>query len=286
MSKFNRTAQLQIRLKSRNNVQIGLLDIRNLRISFQVTKTLSTSVNKASVQVYNISKDKRNKLKDFGDEISLFAGYTEETGSQLLFIGDTTKTTHLFEQPNIITSLLAGDGERIINNTIIQVSFSENTPARDVILGIAQKINVNVSFFAETPNVIYRKGFQASKMAKDILDDVTKNLGLTWSIQNRNLQILEDDGSTNKPPAVISQDTGLIGVPERFSNRRRDLYRAAPKQGWKIKTLLRPDILPGTKMRVVSPKVDLDEVLFVDTVKHTGDTYGENWQSDWELIRI
>lgn len=286
MTKFDRVANLDIRLFSKNNEFVGTVKIQNLRIAFQITKSLSWSTNTASVQVYNLSKDKRNKLKDYGDEISLFAGYSQDSGAQLLFIGDTTKVTHLFEQPEIITSLDAGDGERVLNNRLIDISFGSGTPARTVINGIAQKMGVNISFFAPTPNVVYQKGYQDAGMAKDILDRATKSLGLTWSVQNKNLIILEENGSTTKPPAIISQNTGMVGVPQRYTYKRRDLFRAGPKQGWKVKTLLRPDILPGDRVRVISNQVNLDEVLFVDSVKHTGDTWGSSWVSDWELIRI
>lgn len=287
MTKFNRVANLDIRLtNSTFTGYIGSLNISNLRIAFQILKSLSWSTNTASIQIYNISPSKRAQIKDYGDEVTINAGYSEDTGAQLLFVGDTTKVTHIFDQPDIITSLQCGDGERILNQKLISVSYAERISARTVIEQIAEKMGVNVAFFAPSSDLVYEQGFQGTDLAKNVLDKVTKYLGLTWSIQNKNLYILQENGSTTKPPAVISQNTGMIGVPERYTYKRRDLFRAGPKQGYKVKTLLRPEILPGDKVNIISQQINLDDVFFVDSVVHKGDTYGSVWESEWECIRI
>lgn len=287
MTKFNRIAKVEVRLRSLDNAFIGKVDITNLRIAFQVNKTLSWGTNTSSVQIYNMNQDKRNKIKNFGDEVSLFAGYKEDTGLNLVFIGDTTKVSHMHDFPNVISDFVSGEGERILNFQRILISFSEGTPARKVLRGIAQRLGVTISYFPNTPNLVYKKGFQANDMAKNVLDKVCKYLGLSWSIQNKSLQLLEDrEGTTDEPPVVFSQNTGLIGVPQRFSYRMRSLYAIGPREGWKAKTLLRPDVLPGSKVRLISEKTSTDELLLVRSVKHTGDTHGQPWESEWELSRI
>jgi len=147
-------------------------------------------------------------------------------------------------------------------------------------------MGVTIAFFAPSDDLVYEQGFQGDGLAKNILDKAVKFLKLNWSIQNKNLYILKDGGSTTKPPAVISQNSGMVGVPERYTYKRRDLFRAGPKQGYKVKTLLRPDILPGDKVRIISQQIDLDDVFFVDSAKHSGDTFGSAWTSQWEVIRV
>lgn len=287
MTKFNRVAELDVRLTNSDfSGYIGSLNIKNLRIAFQIIKSLSWSTNTASIQIYNLSSEKRAKLKDYGDEVTLYAGYTEESGAQLLFVGDTTRVSHLFEQPEIITSFECGDGERVLNQRLISVSFAERVPARTVAQQIADKMGVNIAFFGQSSNLVYEQGFQFTGLAKDALDKVTKYLGLTWSIQNKNLFLIQDNGSTTKPPAIISQNTGMVGVPQRYTYKRLDLWKGGPKQGYKVKTLLRPEILPGDRVRLISDQIDVDELFYVDSVKHTGDTWGQSWISDWELVGL
>jgi len=288
VSKFDRVAELKIRFNS-GKPNFNLLDtitIRNLRIAFQVTKSLSWSTNQASIQVYNLSPEKRAKIKDYADEIRLSAGYAEETGVQLLFIGDSTQASHLYENPDIITSIQCGDGERILNQRTISVSYGERVSARTVIQNVADQVGFNIGYFAPSADVVYKNGFQDLNLAKNIIDKATKKLGLTWSVQNGNLYILPFQGSTQKTPAIISQNTGMISTPQRYTYKRLDLWRAGPKQGYKVKTLLRPEILPGDKVRLVSQRIDVDQIFFVDAVKHVGDTWGESWYSDWELVEL
>lgn len=286
MTRFDRKAEVDIRLFSRNNQPTGRMNIQNLKIAFQITKNQGWATNSASVQVYNLSEQKRAQLNDFGDEIRLSAGYAKESGTQLLFIGDSTRVTHTFTQPEIITSIESGDGEKILNARLIRISFSERVSARQIIIEIARQVGININFFANVGEFQYKNGYSDAGFLKDVLNNITEFMGLTWSIQNLNLQILEKGRPTTKPPILLDQTNGLINVPERLTWRRRDLFRAGPKQGWRIRTTLRPDILPGQTINLRSKKLNLNENFVVDKIKHNGDTFGNNWESQMELIGL
>jgi len=286
MTLFNRKATVNIILYNNTVSPVGSLNIENLRISFQIIKSTSWSTNTCSLQIYNLKKDVRAQIKDFGDEISIFAGYQDNGGTQLLFVGDSTKVFHIFQQPEIITNIECGDGERILNQKIISVSYGSRISARSILRLIAQEIGVNIAFFATTEDKIYEQGFQENGLAKDILDMVCKYLDLTWSIQNKDLYLIKINESTYKPPYIISQNSGMISVPQRYTYKRRDLFRAQPRQGYKVRTLLRPEILPGEKITIISDQINLNETLYVDTVKHVGDTFGNTWESEIEAISL
>lgn len=291
MAKFDRVAELKIRFNS-GKPNFNLLDtitITNLRVAFQITKSLSWSTNQASIQVYNLSPEKRAKIKDYADEIRLSAGYAEDTGAQLLFVGDSTQASHIFEPPDIITSIQCGDGERILNQRIISVSYSEDISARTIIQDVANKVGLNIGYFAPTPagvSDLYLNGFQDLNLAKNIIEKCAKKLKLTQSVQNGALYLIPNQGSTERPPVIISQNTGMISTPQRYTYKRLDLWRGGPKQGYKVKTLLRPEILPGDKVRLISQRIDVDQIFYVDAVKHVGDTWGESWYSDWEIVEL
>ena len=285
--KFDRVAELEVRIVNEAFQQISTIGIKNLRISFNIKKTLSSSTNTANIQVYNLKKEKRAQINDYGDQVVLKAGYIEESGANLLFIGDTTTVSHLYEQPEIISSLTCGDCERILNQALINISYGTDSSVKEILQGISNAMGfegqLNLSQFND---IIYKQGFVHDGMGKTALDIVTNFLGATWSVQNNQLTIVPKNGSTSKPPIVISQNTGMIGVPQRYTNKRRDLFRVAPKQGYKVRTLLDPQIIPGNKVRLISDQINVDEVLFINSVNHVGDTYGDAWYSNLELIRI
>lgn len=288
MTKFNRTAVLGIDLtNSTRTGYIGSIKLTNLRISFTIQKNLAWSTNTCSVSIWNLSQSNRNRLKDFGDRITLSAGYVDETGPEILFIGDSSQVSHAYSQPDIITTIECGDGDKVLNNVRISVSFQANTPVRQVIETIAQQMGLALVEFIVPANKVYEFGFSFVGMAKDGLDTACNYLGVKWSVQNTGLHILPVDGATQRPPFLINADTGMIGVPQRYTYKRRDLYRSGPNPGWIVQTSLNPQILPGDKVNIVSTRVDLPSGTFqVYSIRHEGDTYGANWRSSLEVILL
>lgn len=93
--------------------------IEDLRISFQVTKSLIGSPNLAEIVVYNLDADHRN-LFDLADNLnmSLEAGYEDE-GTSLLFKGQIVNSIHEYNKPNWITKFFCSDSEKPINDSTI-----------------------------------------------------------------------------------------------------------------------------------------------------------------------
>lgn len=290
---FDRVISLKVRLAQPRpqNGYRGSLEIDNLRMTFTVVKSLSWSTNSANVRIYNLSADNRNQLNNYGNEIRLFAGYRDNGGASLLFIGNTRSTSHNFSQPEIISNLDAGDGEKILNQVLVSVSFGAGVSVRTVIESLANQMGTPIVDFAETENLTYAQGFSSTDLAKNVLDKACKKLDLIWSIQNGNLVILKEAEGTSRPPVEINANTGMIGIPERFVDKRQFLYTAlppneAPKPGWKIKTLLRPDLLPGDKIRLRSTRANIDGFFYILKVTHQGDNFGPNFESNFEVVAI
>lgn len=270
----------------------GTMDITNLRVAFSIFKSESWSTNTANVRIWNLSQEKRNTLNNYGNEVRVFAGYRQEAGPQLLFLGNSSSTTHIFAEPDIITVFDCGDGEKSLNLILASASFGANTPVRQVIEYYAGLLGLNIAEFTPTDNLVYAQGHKFSGIAKDGLDIACKALNLVWSVQNNNLVILKVGEGSSKPPIEINSDNGMIGTPQRYTDRRQFLYRAlpkyggAPKPGWKIRTLLRPDILPGDRVRIRSTKVDIDGIFYVISIRHEGDNFGPSFESLLEVIAI
>jgi len=284
MVKFDRTAEAKLTLYNGTTNPVSDLLIKNLRISFQINKSASWSTNTASVQIYNLSDKKRSQIKDYGDDLKLSAGYAQETGNNLLFFGSTTRVSTIFSQPDIMTNIICGDGERVINNRLITISFQEGITAREALRQLAQQVGLNIAFFAETEDKPYFQGRPFVGMAKDLIDSIAKYLGLTWSVQNGDLYLV--DLNTNRPPITISQNTGMVGVPERYTYKKLDLWTGGTKQGYKVRTLLRPDILPLDNIRLISKKLNVNQLFWVYSINHAGDNYGNDWYSTFELVEL
>lgn len=295
---YDRVIRVRIRLiNETRSAYEEEITLEKLRVAFSINKTNSYSSNTANVRIWNLGPDNRNRIRDVGDQIRLFAGYAFESGPELLFVGNTTQSMHIFEQPDIITVLDAGDGEIELNNILVTVSFSGKTPVRTVIQEIANRMGLTIVDFAETENLIYDQGFKASGKASVVLQKACEKLGLFASVQNDNLVILGINGSTSKPPHEINENTGMIGIPQRYIDKKMFLYQQRPKAGdlvqspviqpgWKVRTLLKPQILPGDRVRLRSTKLDINGLFVVIAIRHEGDNYGPIFESQLEVYPV
>lgn len=298
--KFYREAALKIRLRNADfNGYIGTVDISGLRVSFSITKSLAWSTNTANIKIWNLSQTNRNLIKDYGDEVTLYANYSENSNpslgintnskaTEVLFIGDTTAVSHFYDKPEIITVLECGDGEKYLNQLHVTVSYAEGAQARTVISNIAQQMGLEVAEFANSDNLIYRQGYSYTGPGKDALTIVCNKLNLQWSVQNNALQIIPIKGTIEQPAIEINENTGMQGVPQRFTYRRLDQYRSidAPTTGYKVKTALNPRILPGSKIILQSTHLDFKGPYRVESISHDGDTYGFLWSSNIEVTEL
>lgn len=269
------------------NAYTGSISFSKLRIAFNIKKNISWATNSGSISIWNLSLDNRNRLEDFGDNVTLSAGYEEDIGPQILYIGDVCQVSHAYSQPDIITTLECGQSDRPLNNIRISVSYPPDTPVRQVIRDVAGYLKISILEFADTPNVVYPNGKPFNGMAKDLLDQACEYLGVRANLADNGLQILPLDQGSSVPPFQINANTGMIGVPQRYTYKGRQLYAVGPETGWIVQTRLNPLINPGARVNIVSSRVDLPSGTFkVQSVRHQGDTYSDTWSSSFEVTLL
>lgn len=287
--KFFREAMLSIRIRNDDFTgYIATILIKGLRVSFSIIKSLSSTTNSATIKIWNLSQDNRNLIKDFGDEVTLYAGYRDEGGAQVLFVGDTSTVYHIYDLPEIVSVLECGDGEKYINQIRVSLTFAGDVQARTIISSIASQMGIQFVEFASSQNLIYRQGFKFIGMGKDALDIVTQKLQLQWSVQNNQLQVIPLNGTISEPIIQVNQANGMQGIPQRFTYRALDLYRSIDKRntGYKVNVALNPFILPGSKIDLASSHLNFRGPYRVDTVRHDGDTFGSVWTSQLECYEL
>ena len=291
--KFYRTATLKIRIRNANFNYTQTIILSGLRVSFSIVQSLAWSTNTATIKVWNLSQDHRNLIKDYGDEVTLYANYSntgdpKAKASEVLFIGNTTAVSHIFDQPEIITVLECGDGEFYVNQSRVSLSYAAGTPARIIINAIASQMGIDLKPLPDVDNLQYRQGFKSIGMGKDALTDVCNKLGLQWSVQNNELQVIPLNGVFKGPTIQVNEATGMQGIPQRFTNRRLDLYRSIyePNTGYKVSVALNPLILPGSKIDLSSTHLNFRGPYRVENVRHDGDTYGPIWSSNLECTEL
>jgi len=287
--KFDREAILQVRIRNKDfNGYTDTIIVKGLRISFTIIKSTSATTNSAVIKVWNLSQDNRNLIKDYGDQVTLYAGYKEDGGPQVLFVGDTTTVIHTYDVPEIVTTLECGDGEKYVNQLRVVLSFGANVQARTIISSIASQMGVTLLPIPSGFNLVYRQGFKYIGMGKDALNIVCDKLGLEYSIQNNQLQIIPVNGTIPESIIQVNEGNGMQGIPQRYTYRSLESYRSIDVRntGYKVNVALNPSILPGSKIDLASTRLNFRGPYKVLTVRHEGDTYGFVWSSSLECIEL
>lgn len=279
----------------------GLL-VENLRVKFEVAKTIESAPNEAIVKIYNLHPDNEAKVKNEFDELIINAGY--EDAMQLVFRGNIKHVYRYREGNDYITEIEAGDGDKDFRKAVMNETLAAGTTTTQLVdravdtfkgLGNTTKGHVQVNDRSRI------RGKVISGNTRDILHDVARESGANWSIQDGQLVIVSANGVLPGSAIVIRADTGMLGAPE------------INDKGIAVKCLLNPQIKVngaikldnnGIKAKRIKAqalatkrekeetkqkdpvRLDPDGVYKVLKLTHRGDTRGQDWLTEVECIGL
>ena len=259
---FGRTARLTI----------GDTLIEDLRIGFNVTRTLKKEPNTAEIAVWNLSRSRRDQLSREEDlPVVLEAGLGDRLS--VLFAGELRFARSMPEgNGDWITTLSNGDKDKQFRTARVARSYRPGVDGERMLKDLLGDLGAGLGNLVETikggsiPDLgsVVGRGVSFSGSAAKVAEDVLKSAGYEYSIQNGVLQVLE----RNKPLAGrfidLSPTTGLLGVP------------AIDDKGVvEFQSLMVPDMDPGIQCKITSSTFNGD--VRVETVRTTGDTRGQDY---------
>lgn len=267
MRLFDRTCEVSIVNESGRGTSVS----EDFRISFQITKTLSSEANSIDVSIQNLSRATQKKLLDVGDFIEVKAGYER---TEILALGEITRIFVEQELPDSFLKVEAGDGIRTLNQRQVNVSFDAGTPAERILTSVLGDISLPRLRSRVKLSKTYAQGFSFSGSAFDFLNIITRKEDLFWSIQNGQLILLDFSRPESREAVVLSAQTGLIGSPEPLDDFGLVTNRKV-QSGWKVRSLLNPKVQPASGIQLDSSVIKGS--FLVDTVTFFGDTRGQDW---------
>jgi hypothetical protein len=297
MAQFNRVFRLTLGVQGKKGRVIEA-DGRaeGLRVEFAIERDLTQETNKSNVRISNLAPQTAKEL-EADDVIALLeAGYAEDIGLRRIFVGAVTAATTTWEDAGTVTSLELSDGQIPLRDTVLALSYAPGVLGRKIFDDIAGQMGLSSYIAPDAVFASYPNGYSYIGKASPCLDKICRAAGLVWSIQNNILTVILAGGSTGIRALVFSADSGLIGSPERIVKGVRRPDKEAQKKrkvkkdktekraGWKITALLAPTVNPGDLVRIESPTVT--GWFRVESLRHTGDSRGQEWYSELELIEI
>ncbi len=271
MPNFNRSASVVITTKLG-----GPLNISGLKIVFSIKKTLSTFSNSARVNIYNLSKRAFDKIA-VEDDLILNAGYTDGAGEKLLFKGDIQKISRVNTGTDIVTKLQCDDGGLKLREIRGQRSYGNGVGVLQIIGEILDAFSFPPRQHAPFTDAKYLHGLSLVGSAREWLSKLTDRIGVEWSIQNGEAQLLLKGGVNLTPPISVSELNGMLGSPDSLDDTRGELSLNKRDSGWRVRSLVNPEIEPGGRLNITSN--DVNGLFRIEEVDHFGDTFGSDWQT-------
>lgn len=273
MPLYSRVASIAVGQPGQESVLLDGADF-----SFEIEKFAEGKLSVGRADVYGLSETTRGRIKAGRDVMVVMAGYEESKDmARLCCALDVIDVRVEHKPPDVITTISAGDGAHTTRGKKISVSYGRRT-VKQILRDVATKMGAALQDpqLRDIDDATYQTGFADAGMASDILDRLCGRVGATWSFQDGKLQIAPDDAPITSQAVLLSSETGLIGRPEP-RHRVQSVYVPIVRPGWIVTSLLNPLIVPNGRVRLKSERSNVDAVYRVLSVKHSGDTRGQQW---------
>lgn len=281
-----------------------VLDVSQLRFSFQIKAMDVESPNNAAIRIYNLSNDTVVRIRNEFSRVVLQAGYDGTFGK--IFDG-TIKQFRVGRLSGTETYLdvLGADGDLAYNWALVNRSLAAGSTVGDRMKAATdamQKEGVQgVQNYLNPTGGVLPRGKVLFGLARAILRDEVQSQGASWSIQNGQVQIIPLDGYKPDEVVVLNGQTGLIGRPEQTVD------------GIRARCLINPNIMVGGRVQIdnkainqtlqrdpnaapvpynqwaglqLLANVSADGLYRVLVIEYEGDTRGPAWYMDLTLLAI
>ena len=263
------------------------LDVSDLRCVFEISKTSYMEANQSIVQIYNLNPDDENKIIKQGQRIIIEAGYV---GSQYgkIFDGNVIQAIRSKEDGvNYILTLVSMDNDRYTAYGLINVALVAQQSAREAVNALVSKASVPTQLGSVSQlNTVYPRGKILFGMSKDFLSQIAASENMTYYSEDGKVNIISVSELPSNTIKSYGPRNGLIGIPTQT------------ELGVSCTVLLDPYITVNKFFHIDNTKVtgyqytpgqpvrslDSEGIYRVITLKHRGDTRGNDWYTEIEAV--
>ena len=214
--------------------------IRDLRIQFVVEKTAESAPNTAKIKIFNLTPENEEKIKEEFDEVMLMAGY--KGNRSLIFRGNFKHVSRYRDGVDTITEIEAGDGDKDFRHALLNHTFTAGSTHLDIIdaaIDSFQGVGNTQRGVIGVPAKVYLRGKVVTGNTRVALDNISRESGVNWSIQDAELHMVGVDDYLPNDVAVINKFTGMLGSP------------TVTEKGVEVRCLLNP-------LLIVNGRIQLD----------------------------
>lgn len=247
------------------------LEITNLRVIFEVKKTLTPEPNPAVIRIYNLNASHRNLLtsKEF-NRASLSVGYEE---LRQIYAGDIVEANTLRDGEDFISELICGDGFKAYTSSMVNKTLSAGKSDAEILKENTQSMGIETGVVDLPKDRQLPRGKVMFGDPRELLHKIAKNNDAQWSIQDGQMTVLpKDKVLADNEGFVLSQETGMVGSPEKTDD------------GLSLTCLCNPSLRIGGLVRVQSIMSEYNGDYKITELSHEGDFLGDDWYSQITCI--
>lgn len=267
-------------------VTLNDVEVSDLRLTFSVKNTTDPEANEAEAEIYNLNENTRGRITALDrPRLVIEAGYEDVFGE--IFRGKSVQVYSYKGRTGWVTKAQAKDGADALRK-MINVSLAPGASLEQAFTGVAKQLGLNVNQvvqkvksgnFAEATKTLV-DGFVAFGRGLNELDKVSKKLGAEFSVQGEELHVMLPSETLQASAILVSDETGLIGSPERIYDEKRPNVLIV-----RFQHLLLPDFRPYARAELSTR--EFGGGFRIEKVEHQGDTHNaQQWISTVEASAL
>lgn len=266
------------------------LDLSALHCKFSVKRSSNMTPNCADIRIYNLDQNTALQIKKQYTKVLIQGGYDSNFG--VIFRGNIKQVIIGRESAtDTFVDLNCGDGDLAYNFAIVNASVAGGSSMLDQLNQIAAPMSsLGTALGTQQPAfqpTILPRGKTLWGNSKDYMRNIAQQNGLTWSIQNEQVQFIPQQGYSPGISVVLTSKTGMIGTPQQTNI------------GVNVVCLMNPLINPGRTIKIdnasvaglkldlgnpkdpvnLAPPLNADGVYYALVIEQTGDNRGVDWYS-------
>lgn len=278
----------------------GIMFDENFHIAFDLKKTSSPSANEGTVTITNLTESSIAKISVPGTVCLVKAGYHQDTGPVQFYAGTMMRIEQNQDgTENNVTAYLM-DAAIPLRDAKISGSFKRGHSAIAILDYVAGQFGLPVRKNLKIQDRQMVSGFAVNSHARVAMNEICQYLGLEWSAQQNEIQIIKKGSVYADTAVVLSSATGMIGSPKpkskniaekgaakkgikygddgvvRFTKtdptakiKERQMLQV---QGYTVRSLFNPGIYPGALVQLFAKGID-GKFFRVEQCSYRGDTH-------------
>ena len=261
--------------------------IENSKIHFEIVKSANPQENNSRIEIYNLSRSTRKQITSSNSLVKLYAGYVNNKGLVEIGQGDMSSVRHKRSKTETVTEIYITEGLEKIKVNAVSLTLKDTVYLSTILKDLTEKTGLTFKTIGIDDSLVVQNGYAAIGSPSAVLDELSLIFQFTWSMQNGIIFIRGNKKLNGKETMLLSPYSGLILNPETVKKISRSLSKSnkpLPQDVYSVQAFLQPHLQVYDIVSVESN--ELKGIYQILKITHNGDTFGNDWYSDMEVVQV